>query len=198
MIDFNDERLQALQDALYQVLQKYDDGIREFDLMTALSKYAGVAYQVHLRGDMLSLFQSHFLLFHCLYRLRDRLRHAGEFELAIHCLNIQLLPYQATDSGTLTCSDSLREYYLDLNHLNEASVAGVASLLDAFWGRYESQNEHTDALDVFGLSAPVEYADVKARYRRLVMDHHPDRGGEIANIQLINESFACLKRYYSG
>ena len=197
MTGFNDERLQQLRSALYQILQEHPEGMREFDLMAALSAHAGVAYHVHVRGDMLSLFQSHFLLFHCLYRLRDELRCAGEFDLDIHCLSIQLLDYQNPGSNYLGLSDSLREYYLDLSHLTEASADGVADLLDKFWGRYAQQDEHTEALEVFGLTAPVEYSDVRARYRRLVMDHHPDRGGSTSQIQLINESFSCLKRYYS-
>ena len=197
MADLNYERLQQLQGSLYQVLQEYPGGIREFDLMKALSAHVGAAYQVRLRGDVLSLFQSHFLLFHCLYLLRDGLRQRCEFDLDIHCLNIQLLPYQATDSNFLALSDSLRDYYLDINHLNNASVDGVTELLGRFWGQYQGQAEHQDAHDLFGLTAPVAFSDLKDRYRRLVMDHHPDRGGATEKLQYINESFTRLKRHYS-
>ncbi|MCO3066035.1 hypothetical protein FA243_29305, partial [Pseudomonas aeruginosa] len=38
---------------------------------------------------------------------------------------------------------------------------------------------------------------IKLRYRQLVSQHHPDRGGSTARLQSINKAMEILQRYYS-
>ncbi len=190
------ERVTQLQQAILEILRSHCGGLREFELMERL-KARGVAnYRQRPPGDQLSLFQSHFLLFHCLYRLRDDLRRRGEAELEIHCLNIALKPYCSADSPMPQRSDPLRDYYLDLTHLSETSAADVEALLNQFWGGFRLEAPH-QALGTLGLEAPVSFDVVKSRYRRLVMAHHPDRGGDTETLQSINAAMAQLRSYYA-
>ncbi|NNG14653.1 MAG: DnaJ domain-containing protein, partial [Gammaproteobacteria bacterium] len=44
------------------------------------------------------------------------------------------------------------------------------------------------------LDDPVSDADIKQQYRRLAMQHHPDRGGDDATLQKINAAMNILTR----
>ncbi len=50
----------------------------------------------------------------------------------------------------------------------------------------------TDAVEVLGLSGRVDQATVKAAYRRLARHHHPDRGGDVARFQRIQQAYEVL------
>ena len=52
------------------------------------------------------------------------------------------------------------------------------------------------ALEILGLDEPVSYEEVRVQYKRLAMEHHPDRGGDKEKLQLINEAMQQLKMYY--
>lgn len=59
-----------------------------------------------------------------------------------------------------------------------------------------------EALSVLGLKPPVEFALVKAHYRALVKQHHPDRHGGSAEaeerIKSINQAFTTLRALYES
>ena len=107
-------------------------------------------------------------------------------------MQIVLCPYQANMADQLTLPDPLRCYYLDLDQLYATGPDEVAALLNAFWVRMGRLDCREDALQVLGLSDPVDDAAIRRRYRELVMVHHPDRGGETARLQLINAAVADL------
>ncbi|WP_028491829.1 DNA-J related domain-containing protein [Thioalkalivibrio sp. ALE19] len=147
--------------------------------------------------EPLGLFRTHFLLFHCLYRLRDRLAAEGEW-LRIHCLDIGIQA-RATDgagaaatagtvSAALVREDPLRAYYLDLSTLDHMDAAAVQALLDGFWRRMDGGDRRAAALAVLELADPVDDAEIQSRYRRLAQRHHPDRGGDTATLQRLNEA----------
>jgi hypothetical protein len=50
------------------------------------------------------------------------------------------------------------------------------------------------ALSVFGLSEPVALDTLKARYRRLVVTVHPDKGGSAARFRVVQEAYEVLVR----
>lgn len=54
--------------------------------------------------------------------------------------------------------------------------------------------DHYDAADLaaLGLSVGVSEQEVRATYRRLAIEHHPDRGGSHATMSSINEAFDRL------
>lgn len=192
------QRLKAIEQACLELLRRYPDGISEYSL---LKRLRGEEYALFPRlrlGDNLGLFQSHFLLFHALYRLRDRLHAGQQGHLAISALIIELDDYQGGVSA-LSESDPLRDYYLDLSNLDETGEADVAELLSNFWrGLRLDSGKVDEALGVLELEGAEDYAQVKAQYRRLVMQHHPDRGGEAVKMHALNEALEVMRRHFNA
>ena len=56
---------------------------------------------------------------------------------------------------------------------------------------------HLDVYKRQELEGAVDYPAIKLRYRQLVSQHHPDRGGSTARLQSINKAMEILQRYYS-
>ncbi len=189
--------LDALLQQVHEVLVQYPDGIREFDLMAALDQRCVEGFGRTAFVDHLSMFQSHFLLFHSLYVLRDRFHQSGEAGLDIHCLSIRLTPFAEQGGGLLQQYDPLRDYYLDLANIEKTDAAEVERLLGSFWRRFIAVDERQQALQQLGLSDPIDYAEIKTQYRRLVMEHHPDRGGDHDRLLLINEAMQILDTIYT-
>lgn len=50
-----------------------------------------------------------------------------------------------------------------------------------------------DYYSVLGVSRNASPEDIKKAYRKLAMKHHPDRGGDAAKLQEINEAYDTLK-----
>ena len=88
------------------------------------------------------------------------------------------------------------DYYLDLTNLEKTDAREVDQLLTKFWQRFIAMDERQQALEKLGLSDPIEYSRIKSRYRRLVMEHHPDRGGDHESLQLVNEAMRTLDKIY--
>lgn len=164
-------------------------GLTEYELLKEL---AGVEPFFASPGDNLALFRQHFLLFHCLYRLQAELQQAESASLNLSPLSITLRPYQPGEGRQLSHPDPLRSYYLDISHLYATSPADVEDLLGQFWSRLAERDTRSEALKILGLCDPIDDESIKQRYRRLVMAHHPDRGGDVARLQLINAAMADL------
>ena len=145
--------------------------------------------------DKLVLFRTHFLLFNALYRLRDRLWQERSAHLEIDPLLIRLLPWRE-GAQALAGHDPLRAYYLDETRLRDTTEADVAHLLQSFWTRMHGGEEREAALELFGLDARADYPAIRLRYRQLVSQHHPDRGGSTTRLQSINKAMEILDRYY--
>lgn len=184
-------QLEALQAATARILEAEAAGLSEYALLTRLREDGHLPPMAP--GDNLALFRSHFLLFHVLYRLRDAWWQARRHDLRISPLHIVCAPWQPGQAA-LAEADPLRDYYLDLTHLDATGEAEVERLLADFWQRFTGADERAAALAVLGLAEPVDAATIKARYRELVMRHHPDRGGDTARLQEINEAMAWLER----
>jgi hypothetical protein len=189
---------QDLAEQVLQLLQAAPDGLAEYALIQQLkTRHSGHLPNLPLT-DKLVLFRTHFLLFNALYRLRDQLWASQSGYLQISALNIQLLPYQP-GSAELSEHDPLRDYYLDLSQLNDTDEQDVAKLLLSFWTRMHGSEEKQAALELFeldGSAQALNLATIKHRYRQLVSQHHPDRGGSTERLQSINKAMEILERYY--
>ncbi|MGV8844737.1 MAG: DNA-J related domain-containing protein [Pseudomonas sp.] len=187
-----------LAEQLLELLCQAPEGCSEYLLIQQL-KARHSTHITHLPlTDPLVLFRTHFLIFNALYRLRDRLWQEQDAHLLINPLSVQLLPYQA-GSAALSQHDSLRDYYLDLRHLDETDEPEVTRLLSSFWKRLQGGEDKRAALELFELDdscQPLALAKVKYRYRQLVSQHHPDRGGSHERLQSINLAMEILERYY--
>jgi DnaJ-domain-containing protein 1 len=182
-----------LETRLLEILRASAAGLSEFELLKRLQAAAPDAFPAALFKDNLAMYQAHFLLFHALYRLRDTLLARREALLEIDVLAIRLHAYAKQAAG-LEAHDPLRAYYLDWANLEQTGAADVERLLGSFWTRYIANQQRADALRVLGLSDPVGLAEITRHYRRLAMNHHPDRGGDVARFQAIQAAMAALRR----
>ena len=187
-----------LTEHVHQLLREAPAGLGEYQLIQQLKD----RHCTHIPNlpltDRLVLFRTHFLLFNALYRLRDQLWATQSSYLQISALNIQLLPYQP-GSAELSEHDPLRDYYLDLSQLSDTDEQDVAKLLLSFWSRMHGGEEKQAALELFELAESAEtlaFSTIKHRYRQLVSQHHPDRGGSTERLQSINKAMEILERYY--
>lgn len=167
----------------------------EHELIESLQGQPYEFFDKEALRDPLTLFQTHFLLFHCLYKLRERWREQRKYELFIHTLNIECQPWHSGVSAVAE-NDPLAEYYLDLNQLNTTSGADVESMLDDFWRRmgHSSPGVRTDmpaaeAWQIMEVEPPVARALIKKQYRKLVHKYHPDKGGSVAKMQKIQKAY---------
>ena len=187
-----------LAEQVLQLLQAAPDGLAEYALIQQLK----AGHSSHLPNlpltDKLVLFRTHFLLFNALYRLRDALWQQQTHLLQISPLCIQLLPYQP-GVAALSEHDGLRDYYLNLGNLRDTDERDVEHLLASFWTRMQGGEEKQAALGLFELDDErhLDMTRIKHRYRQLVSQHHPDRGGSTERLQSINKAMEILERYYS-
>ncbi|MDT8383484.1 MAG: DNA-J related domain-containing protein [Gammaproteobacteria bacterium] len=186
--------LQKRLDLLHRLLRAHPAGLSEYELIMALEAEHGADFSRDQLRDPLSLFQTHFLLFHALYRLRDQLWESRIARLDIHTLGIRLLPFKTAGAAQLAEHDPLRDYYLDLNHLNITQAGDVEKLLTQFWARFVGDDDRRQALATLELEDPVDWPAIKTQHRRLAMQHHPDRGGDEARLQAINVAMDILAR----
>lgn len=179
---------------LLEVLRAHPAGISEYALINALESTNAANFSADCFRNNLSLFQTHFFLFHSLYQLRHQLWQCGETHLDIGPLCIQLLPVSDNANTALSAHNPLQDYYLDINNLNDTDADDVEQLLGSFWKRFVRNDDRRDALSELELSDPVDWAAIKTQHRRLVMQHHPDRGGDIQRLQAINAAMEILAR----
>ena len=188
----SDDALGQFQITLLELLERHPDGISEYELFNQLAALNFPDYHESARRPALGLFRAHFALFHALYRLRDRLWDERRGQLEIHTLCIQLSAYCAQHSDLPSRRDPLRDYYLDARHLQDTTAGDVEQLLGKFWRRFGPRDQREQALGVLGLNDPVDDVTIKQTWRRLAMQHHPDRGGSEQRLQEINAALTAL------
>ncbi len=181
---------------LEEILARRSDGVSEHALLKALAARRVTFFDETYFNSPLGLFQRHFLLFHCLYRLRDRLRERGVGELAIHCLCIRIAAPSDNASDLPVIHDPLAAYYLDLSHLESTEEADVLRLLERFWQRFASEEQRDEALAVIELVPPATYPEIRRQYRRLAMRWHPDRGGDAERFKRLEWAMRVLRIAY--
>jgi hypothetical protein len=186
----------ALTELVLQALQAHPHGISEYELIQWIKNNGYAAFQNVAFWDRLSLFQTHFLLFHTLYQLKDRLWQQNRGTLQINPLNIMLLPPNDSNTYSMDTHDPLRDYYLDLANLTGTSDEDLRELLINFWKQLGNKDKRAAALAELELEDPVDFTAIKHQHRRLVMQHHPDRGGSKEKLQAINAAMELLKEMH--
>jgi hypothetical protein len=183
-----------------KVLNANPRGISEYEFLTQLGKLAPFFASSRTPSENLALFQRHFLLFHCLYQLDHTFRTQRSGNILISPLEIRLMTRTtgdeniaaSEDARQMATPDSVREYYLDLSNLDNTGDDEVDELLGKFWLALARHDARDEALELLGLSDPIDDATIRKRYRELVMQHHPDRGGETGMIQQLNSAISKL------
>ncbi|MGD9000865.1 MAG: DNA-J related domain-containing protein [Granulosicoccaceae bacterium] len=184
------------QQQLLDILQNFPAGLSEYELFRQLEQYGYEAFSKSAFADDYTLFCRHFLLFNALYRLRDELLASHEYVLQISPLTIRLSAY-APGSDGLAPHDPLRDYYLDIRELEKLTGGDIQDMLGQFWAGYHRQQGRASALQVLGLTDPVEAITIRRRYRQLAMQHHPDRGGDTHSFQRITAAMRLLEPGFS-
>jgi len=183
---------------LLTYLRDHSSGISEYDLFTALNESGDSRFDMSQLRDTFPLFCAHFRLFNALYRLREQLWVEQLGVLEISPLLIILRPYHRHqgEQNRLNEVDALRDYYLDSAQLEQTTALELEQMLNKFWMRLGGSERRRQALEVLGLRDPagavLDVVTIKQQYRRLVMEHHPDRGGDAQQIQLINAAMVVL------
>jgi len=196
-----EQQIQHLLVAVEHELRSSPFGIDELSLIKKLQKPPWTLIGELEFHDTQKLYPVHFLLFHVLYRLRDTLAEAGE-NLTISPMRIGIERQDTIGgNGMPGAVDSLRSFYLDLSQY-ELPEDSINQMMDNFWAGYPGMGpgrpETLQAAKVLGFdSVPDDFLTVKQAFRRAVMQAHPDRGGETAAIQSLNEAFAVLKAHFS-
>lgn len=163
----------------------------------------------------LDLFRTHFLLYRRLWMFDDELRTTTGHRLWIRGIRITYLApppegqcrWLNSETG-LFCGrpgsnpcgqhstnapdlNTTKAYYLDPANLEGMTEQGVRTLMDGFFAGLE----RSEALQALGLPPEADDHAVKARWRKLSMDHHPDRGGDPEQFRLLSAAMATLRHH---
>ncbi|HHX34717.1 MAG TPA: molecular chaperone DnaJ [Gammaproteobacteria bacterium] len=191
----------GLLTTLHNLLRSQPEGLSEYQLINQLKQLRHPLFVSSDLSDVLSLFRTHFLLFHALYQVRDNLRAAGQFDLQISPLKIRLQPISVQNTAhtsALSLSDPLQAYYLNLDNLTDTDRAAVEQLLYSSQNSLNPAQAVSKALADLGIDQPLHTLsgqDLRSRYRQLVSRHHPDRGGCTERLQRINHAMDTLRAH---
>lgn len=194
-------KIKELTNTLQQLLEERPAGLSEYELLKILKSQQQPLFVSADLSDVLSLFRSHFVLFHALYLLRDNLRSAGQLELNISPLLICIRPAPKQNNSqhqALNLSDPLRTYYLNLDHLSATDRDAVEQLLKSSLTSLQPSQQVSNALAELGLEQPLHSLsskDLRSHYRQLVSRHHPDRGGSTERLQRINQAMDIIRAH---
>lgn len=164
----------------------------EFELIRWLQNPDRGVFREDAMSDTLTLFRSHFLVMHCLHRLRIQWLNDNKGYLEISALNIHLTQSHERNGRSLAEHDPLANYYLDLSELATEEET-IDALLNDFWRRMVIPERLDDDLRILELQPPADSTTIRQQYRRLAMQHHPDKGGDPERFQLISAAYQRLK-----
>lgn len=200
MLNLNQDDIQAPEETL-AVLEallasKLADGARytEYELIQWLKQPTPGVFRADALRDSLTLFRCHFLVMHCLYRLRLNWLADQSGWLDIDPLGMQLNPWsadEASDNQQICHADALARYYLDLDHLSTDRET-VDKLLRGVWQPALTPDQRRRDLRLLELDESASEMDIRKQYRRLAMRHHPDRGGDVELFQALLAAYQRL------
>ncbi len=184
------------------LIEENSEGFTEHQLLTLLQQPPHEFFAADSFREPLILFQSHFLLFHCLYLLQNNWRKDQHADLEISALRIKKQPLEAAVKTTqneynMILGDPLAQYYLDWSHFSATSGEDIEQLLKAFWKKMIVPHQHDDlqqALAILELDKPIPIDQLKVQYRHLAQRYHPDKGGDSEHFKKICQAFHQLKQ----
>ncbi|TBW59167.1 molecular chaperone DnaJ [Marinobacter halodurans] len=193
------QKIAALLVAVEAILREESGGLSELALIRRLQAAPWKLLERVDFSEPSAIYPAHFLVFHCLYRLRDDLGPAGE-HLHISPLDIHLTPgHIASNEALPGDQDQLRLFYLDLSQYDLSETA-VQQMLDDFWaGRTPTTDSGAlnEAARVLGFETlPDDFTLIRQAYRRQAMQAHPDRGGTKEEVQTLNAAFHTLRHHF--
>lgn len=146
------------------------------------------------------LFQHNFLLMNALFVLQDEVAAQGLY-LKIESIEISLCKQNDTPTH---CANTLKDYYLDWQNATLPHQA-VCELLESFWQNFTNTNqvltasqiELDAAFAVLELNKESTLSEVKHRWRKMALAHHPDRNqGDTKRFQELEAAYKLLTHYF--
>ena len=208
---------QTLLELISQEANK--SGISEYEIISKFKSPAYNLFNADVMSNNLSLFQTHFVIFNALYRLRDLGLELNQFDIDIISSNIRFIPLSPNkQNDTLATStkvqkrevqkpeeqqaiEKLRTYYLDWNNFEKTTETSINELLDSFWNNMSSRsptqrNEDNLAksLSTLELTNLPSEPSLKRQYKKLCNIHHPDKGGCQATFQKVHLAYQYIKQ----
>lgn len=191
------QKLQQLKSPIVDLLNQHGC-LSEHELISLLQRPPYQLLDEHLFRQSDTLFCAHFLIHHLLYQIQQDWYEQQTALLEIDSKYIQKYPYTPSSQQSLIKhQEPLRLYYLDLQHLMDMNHQQVDELLNQFWSRFLSYQQIDENLTCLGLTSGASLADIEQSYRKLAMQHHPDRGGDSQTFTQINQAYEQLKRSYA-
>lgn len=184
---------------ILDILKTATDKIGEYDIISRLEEQ-GIDFPVANDSYNLAMFKKHFMTMNALYHLQQDLFHDGYY-LHITALDITIEPLgEPTNQQLLmdAADHKVRDYYLNWRHFDNTSEDEIKELLSNFWKMYSALDKQAEALEILELNSDATWEDVKQSYRRLAIEHHPDKGGKDARFIEIREAYEVLRCYYSA
>lgn len=201
------ELLHLVSEILSSLQSQFTKGLSEFEIICMLKKPPFSIFDENALHDSLVLFQTHFVVFHTLYKLRDEWREKQIGELNIGATLIKLEPLSLSKAG-LQAHDPLADYYLDWQNFAATGQLEVDELLTSFWQKmagHESslklnETDLMDAMTVLQLDnlTALSFSRLKQQYRKMQHRCHPDKGGSVEQSQLILQAYTKLHRHLSA
>jgi hypothetical protein len=195
-----------LDDTLATFRPAFELGISEYELICTLKSPPYSIFDEDALCDSLMMFQTHFVLFHCLYQLRNRWREQKIGELAIGLTTITLNPILESFTNIET-EDSLANYYLDWSNLGCSNKNYIEALLDSFWQKMAGSELNANmslselkrvciVMEIESLE-DITLLELKQQYRKLQHKNYPDKVGSIKVSQSVLQAYSQLRKYIS-
>jgi len=185
--------IQPMKEAAYSILKNYPNGIGEYQLLTALHQKAILPAGTEALRQPLTLYRTHFLLFHTLYQLKLELLQQKTHDLTISALQICLTPYQKGEEA-LSPTDLLMQFYLNLSNLTSIQEEEIVQWLENFWQKM-NEGAQKQALDFLNLPRSASFVEIKKTYRKKCMELHPDRQkGHEEEFKKLQQAWQTLRK----
>lgn len=170
----------------------------EYELIRWLQAPEQGVFRADVLAQPLTLFRSHFILMHALYSLKQEWLLQGTAILEISALHIEKRPWfsHSNDTTQINNSDPSMNYYLDLSQL-ETPEQEIEQLLSSFWQKMLLPEQQPEDLAILELTPPTTALQIKKQYRKLAMQHHPDRGGSEHKFCQIQGAYQRLRIQFS-
>lgn len=179
------------------LIAEHPQGIDEYGILTALKQHPALA---NLGEGHLPLFQKHFLIMNALYQVQadywDEKKAVLEITPLINKLHAQSPSAQETQLIRAE-SQGPSEYYLNWENFNKTTEQDVLNLYKSFWEFLAKDEKREVALSTLELPADASTEEIKRQYKKLAMQHHPDKGGNSTHFIEIQAAYEVLKPKFS-
>ncbi|RRJ23594.1 hypothetical protein EIK76_05905 [Rheinheimera mesophila] len=146
------------------------------------------------------LFQQHFVLYHHLFVLQAQWRQEQVALLHIGYAKVMVYTVTALPDNAVALWQEQQDkaaYYLDWQNMRAMTDDKLQALLDEFWKKL-ALHQQNQALDTgalrqkWQLNQPYSVTQLKKVYRQQALRLHPDKGGDAAAFQLLQQEYQWL------